>query len=68
MEWNHRIILVHATGDSEEILRVFEMQDDDIQDRDIYWFIFLGESLKTNYQGELKEKFFSATKILILIE
>lgn len=61
LEWKHRIILVHALAEPEESLHIFEKQDDEIHDRDIYWFIFLDDGIKTNYQGVLQKKFYDKT-------
>ena len=59
--WNSRIILVRATAESEELLNTLKKLDHEIQDRDIYWFVFSGKSIETNYQGDLLEKFYSDT-------
>ncbi len=61
LEWSSRIILVRAFGESEEVLKVFRKLDSEIQDRHIYWFVFIEENLETNYKSEIQEDFHSDT-------
>ena len=61
LEWSSRIILVRAFGESEEVLKALRKLDYEIQDRDIYWFVFTDENLETNYSGEIQENFYIDT-------
>jgi hypothetical protein len=57
LEWNSRIILIHALGESEEVLKTLRKLDYEIHDRDIYWFVFIEENIETNYKGDIQENF-----------
>lgn len=61
LEWNSRVILVRAIGESGEVLNALKKLDYEILDRDIYWFIFTGSSIETNYKGGLQENFYRDT-------
>ncbi len=61
LEWSSRIILVRAFGESEEVLNALRKLDYEIQDRDIYWFVFVEENTETNYKGEIQEYFHRET-------
>lgn len=61
LEWNSRVILVRAIGESGEVLNDFKKLDYEILDRDIYWFVFTGSSIETNYKGELQDNFYRVT-------
>ncbi len=61
LEWSSRIILVRAFGESEEVLKALRKLDYEIQDRDIYWFVFIEENIETNYKDEIQENFHKDT-------
>ncbi len=60
-KWNARIILFRATGGIEEVLNRLRNVEYEIQDRGIYWFLFAGSHLETNYKGEIQENFYKET-------
>lgn len=60
LEWNYRIILVRVTDGHKDVLLQLANQDDEIRERNIYWFVFSNNSVKTNYQGNIQEKFYSS--------
>ena len=61
LEWSSRIILVRVPEDSQEVLNALKKLNYEIQDRDIYWFVFTGKSIETNYEGKIKENFYRDT-------
>ena len=61
LEWSSRIILIRASGESQEVLNALKKLNYEIQDRDIYWFVFIKERIETNYEGKIKENFYKDT-------
>lgn len=61
LEWSSRIILVRVPEESQEVLNALKKLNYEIQDRDIYWFVFIKESIETNYEGKIKENFYRNT-------
>ena len=59
LKWNNRIILVRLIDESREYLNTLNSFKDDIQERDIYWFLFSDDKIETNYQGSLEDKFYN---------
>ena len=59
LKWNNRIILARSIDESRELLNTLNNFKDDIQERDIYWFLFSDDKVETNYQGSLKDKFYN---------
>lgn len=59
--WDFRIILFHAPEGTEEVFNTLSNLEQEIQDRDIYWFVFTGSRLKTNYKGKIKKQFYRET-------
>ena len=71
--WKNRIIIVFSAEDGEVSTLIKEAEE--INDRDIVWFVFKGDSVLTNYSGKLSpvfqkrvsDKFRSVAKRVILI-
>ncbi len=69
----NRIIIVFSAEDGEVSTLIKEAEE--INDRDIVWFVFKGDSVLTNYSGKLSpvfqkrvsDKFRSVAKRVILI-
>ena len=59
LKWNYRIILVRSIDESTEIINMLSQFKDEIQERDIYWFLFSDDKVETNYQGALEDKFYN---------
>ena len=57
LEWSSRIILIRAFGESNEVLNAVRRLDNEIKDRNIYWFVFIEKNIETNYKGEIQMKF-----------
>ena len=56
--WENRIILLHASPEKEpSIIAKLETSKASIDERHILWFLIGGESVTTNYDGELSESF-----------
>ncbi|MBT8039756.1 MAG: DUF4174 domain-containing protein [Gammaproteobacteria bacterium] len=56
LRWNHRVVLVHAPPDlAEHAARNLTALDDQIEDRDIAWFVLSDDGLSTNYPGPVGE-------------
>ena len=61
LQWGSRIILVQENEESENVLDTLRKHEFEIHDRDIYWFVFLEESMETNYKAEIEENFYRDT-------
>jgi hypothetical protein len=57
LEWGFRIILVRAFGESQDVVKTFRKFDNEIDSRDIYWFLFNEDNIETNYKAEIQENF-----------
>ena len=52
--WEQRIILVKvAKGNSRPVVDTLKVAQEDIKERAILWFVIDGQSVVTNYQGDL---------------
>ncbi len=58
LNWNSRIILIQEYEEPEKVLHALKKYDPEIRDRDIYWFVFLEKRVESNFNGEIKEKFY----------
>ena len=58
LEWSSRIILIQEFEEPEKVLDALKKYDPEIRDRDIYWFVFLEKRVESNFNGEIKEKFY----------
>ena len=61
LEWRNRIILVNTVNDKDSIMKIFEQNEDDINERDIVWFVIQDDTLETNFIGNLTDDFLSNT-------
>jgi hypothetical protein len=57
LQGKNRVIVVDNVQNDGSVLALFEKNASEINDRDIVWFIFKGDSTFTNYPGELSEGF-----------
>jgi len=55
LQWKNRVIVVDNAQNDSSVLALFEKNASEINDRDIIWFIFKGDSTFTNYPDELSE-------------
>ena len=59
LRWNNRVLIIESEqNQTDEIERYTE----EILDRDIIWFQFNDEGIKTNYPNELAASFATDTK------
>ena len=42
-------------------MKALRKHDYEIQDRDIYWFVFIEKNIETNYKSEIKDNFLRET-------
>ena len=61
LKWENRIILVNTVNNKDSIMRTFEQNEDDINERDIVWFVIQDDTLATNFHGNLTDDFVSNT-------
>ncbi len=50
-QWQNRVIVVDASGDAAPTLDVLRDNREDINERDIVWFVLDGAALHTNHAG-----------------
>jgi hypothetical protein len=55
LQWKSRVIVVDNAQNDGSVLALFEKNASEINDRDIIWFIFKGDSTFTNCPDELSE-------------
>ncbi|GLS90344.1 hypothetical protein GCM10007916_14110 [Psychromonas marina] len=59
LKWENRIILVNTVNNKDSIIKIFEQNEDDINERDIVWFVIQHDTLATNFNGNLADNFLS---------
>jgi len=59
LAWKNRIIVVNEPKNQDESLQLFKVQEAEIDDRDIIWFIINDDLAFTNYSGQLSREFVS---------
>ncbi len=57
LQWKNRVVILNEVKDHDRILQVLESQKKEISERDILWFILLGNYSISNYSGTLSESF-----------
>ena len=60
--WKNRVILIWSDQNDIDYERSLQNYEDEINDRDILWFIFNDTGVATNYEGTLSSEFISRTK------
>ena len=55
LQWSNRVIVVDASGQPATAPLV--SAEAEVDDRHILWFVLNGDAIKTNYKGELSDKF-----------
>jgi len=61
LRWENRIILVNTVNNKDSIMKILEQNEDDINERDIVWFVIQDDTLATNFNGNLTDEFSSNT-------
>lgn len=61
LQWNKRIILVNQLPQHQSVVALFDENKNEINERDIIWFVFTGHKVDTNYQGILSGDFMATT-------
>ena len=61
LTWENRIILVNTVNNKDSIIKILERNEDDINERDIVWFVIHDDSLATNFNGNFTDHFLSRT-------
>ncbi|WP_415231139.1 DUF4174 domain-containing protein [Psychromonas sp.] len=61
LKWGNRIILVNTVNNKDSIMKTFEQNEDNINERDIVWFVIQDDTLATNFNGNLTDDFLSNT-------
>jgi hypothetical protein len=62
LQWKHRIILVNTPQHQQAVLALFAKNKNEIDERDMVWFVFTGDEARTNYQGVLSADFVTRTR------
>jgi len=58
-EWSNRLILIHTPTANVEVLQKRLVENElDINDRHIFWFIFSGQKVSSNYPGKIGAGFY----------
>jgi hypothetical protein len=58
LKWGNRIILVNTVNNNDSIMKIFKQNEDDINERDIVWFVIQDDTVATNFNGNLAVDFF----------
>jgi hypothetical protein len=53
LKWQHRIVVFNEPENQADALRVIKAQKNNIETRDIVWFMFSGDAVESNYVGEM---------------
>ena len=62
LEWKNRVIVINEIKNEDESLQLLKAQVDEIDDRDIIWFIMKDDNAVSNYSGQLSREFVSNTR------
>ncbi len=57
LKWINRIVVINEPRNIDEILPLLENNQHEIEERDIVWFILTAENTRSNYLGDLADKF-----------
>jgi hypothetical protein len=68
LAWKNRIILVLSGVNDVRYESLFEEYDDEVNDRDVVWFILKDDQVSTNYAHKLSNDFIRRTKNQFPIE
>ena len=60
--WQNRIIVANSEQSSDKLTDLFSQESSGIIDRDVIWFVFSDDELKTNYQGAVSPSLISQVK------
>lgn len=61
LKWENRIILVNTVNNKDSSMKIFEQNEDAINERDIVWFVIQDNTLATNFNGNITDDFLSNT-------
>ena len=53
LKWQHRIIIVSEPQAGANAAALLEQNVAEIDERDVIWFVISGQTIKTNYAGDL---------------
>ncbi|GAB5412857.1 MAG: hypothetical protein Cons2KO_04600 [Congregibacter sp.] len=53
LEWQHRLLFVTGSEASDEVLTTLQRRRDDVDERDLIWWLVLDGELYSNYRGRL---------------
>ncbi|MCV2402505.1 DUF4174 domain-containing protein [Marinomonas sp. C2222] len=67
LQWKNRLIIVNEPQKTDSVLALIKANNDEINDRDIVWFIFDNKEVLTNYTGRLSARFTYNTKQMYLL-
>ena len=59
LEWKNRVVVINEIKNEDESLQLLKAQVDEIDDRDIIWFIMKDDNAVSNYSGQLSREFVS---------
>lgn len=57
LEWKNRIVIVNEIDNQDTVLQLLKKEVDQINDRDIIWFLIKDNSALSNYKGDLSSDF-----------
>ncbi len=57
LQWKNRIVVINDVNNPDEVLQLLESKQNEIEERDIVWFILTAENTRSNYLGDLADKF-----------
>lgn len=75
LRWNSRVILVKIDNDDQVTLSTLRKSSNEINERDINWFVFSDDSFYSNYedrigrnfQASIVEEYFETNKNIVLL-
>lgn len=53
LQWQHRIILINDIENQDHVVQLLEQHKDEIQERDILWFVLSSDGIHTNHTQPL---------------
>ena len=62
LRWQHRIILVDETTQQNNAQALLKRLNNDVEDRDVVWFVFQKNQTLTNYSGTVSAQLFTQAK------
>lgn len=66
--WSNRLIVVDAAGDAERAVLRLRAAYTEVVDRDVFWFVLDGRTVRSNFTGALEVGFADAVRAQLRLQ